>query len=362
MVFSGTMPLGSGTSRAKTFDKLSQPMKAFVGEKYGKNGLRGAEVPDPTVGPRDVLVRVSAASINPLDKMIRNGEFKLLLQYKLPFVLGHDVAGVVMRVGADVRDYKVGDEIYARPRDGRIGTLAEYIAIDHADIALKPKSLTMEASAAVPLVALAAWQALAELAQVKPTQKVLVHGGAGGLGSTVIQLAGHFGAYVATTASGDDEKKLRDLGADEVIDYTKADFAELLSGYDVVLDSLGGDNLTKSLTVLKPGGLAISVVGPPDVAFTAQIGRPLLKPVMWLLSWKVRARARKLGVRYSFLFMRADGEQLKMLAALYDAGALRPVLDRTFPFDETSRRWRMSNRAERRGRLSWSCRPCKATL
>ena len=218
-------------------------MKAFVVEKYGKSGLRAAQVPDPTIGPRDVLVRVSAASINPLDKMVRNGEFKLLLKYKTPFVLGHDVAGVVTRVGADVRDYKVGDEIYARPRDLRIGAFAEYIAIDQADLALKPSSLTMEESAAVPLVALAAWQALADLARVKPGQKVLVHAGAGGLGSTVIQLAKHLGAYVATTAHGNDEEKVRDLGADEVIDYTKADFARVLSGYDVVLDSLGGDNL-----------------------------------------------------------------------------------------------------------------------
>lgn len=310
-------------------------MKAFVVERYGKHGLRAAQVPQPSVGPRDVLVRVSAASINPLDKMIRNGEFKLLLKYKTPFVLGHDVAGIVKRVGADVRDFKVGDEVYARPRDLRIGAFAEYIAIDHADIARKPNSLTIEESAAVPLVALAAWQALVDLAQVKAGQKVLVHAGAGGLGSTVVQLAKHLGAYVATTAHGNDEQKVRGLGANEVIDYTKADFAELLSGYDVVLDSLGGHNLAKSLTVLKPGGLAISVVGPPDAAFAEQIGRPLLKPVMALMSRKIRARARNLGVRYSFFFMRANGAQLKTLAALYDVGTLRPVLDRTFPFDET---------------------------
>jgi NADPH:quinone reductase-like Zn-dependent oxidoreductase len=221
--------------------------------------------------------------------MVRNGEFKLLLKYKTPFVLGHDLAGVVMRVGAEVRDYKVGDEVYARPRD--IGAFAEYIVVDHADIALKPQSLTMEESAAIPLVALAAWQALVDLAQVKPGQKVLVHAGAGGLGSTVIQLAKHLGAYVATTARGNDAEKVRDLGADELIDYTKADFAELLSGYDVVLDSLGGDNLAKSLTVLKPGGLAISVVAPPDAAFAAQLGRPLLKPVMALMSRRAGSEA-----------------------------------------------------------------------
>ena len=255
-----------------------------------RGGLRPAQVPEPTIRPRDVLVRVSAASINPLDKMVRDGEFKFLLKYRPPFVLGHDLAGVVTQVGAEVPDCRVGDEVYARPRDLRIGAFAEYIAIDHADIALKPNSLTMEEAAAVPLVALAAWQALVDLASLKPEQRILVHAGAGGLGSTVIQLAKHLGAYVATTARGNDAEKVRDLGADELIDYTKADFAELLSGYDVVLDSLGGDNLAKSLTVLKPGGLAISVVAPPDAAFAAQLGRPVLKPVMALMSRKVRAR------------------------------------------------------------------------
>ena len=310
-------------------------MKAFVVDKYGKDGVHAAQVADPTIGPRDVLVRIRAASINPLDKMVRNGEFKQLLKYKPPFVLGHDLAGVVTALGRDVRDYKIGDEVYARPRDLRIGTFAEYIAIDHADLALKPRSLTMEEAAAVPLVALAAWQALVELARIKPGQKVLIHAGAGGLGSTVIQLAKHLGAYIATTASGKDVDKVRAFGADEVIDYTTQNFAERLSGYDVVLDSLGGDNLAKSLTVLKPGGLAISVVGPPDAAFADQLGQRMLKPVMWLLSRKVRAQAKKLGVRYAFFFMRADGEQLQALSALYEAGTLRPVLDRTFDFDET---------------------------
>jgi NADPH:quinone reductase-like Zn-dependent oxidoreductase len=310
-------------------------MRAFVVEKYGKDGLRAASLPDPVVRPGDVLVRVKAASVNPLDKMVRNGEFKLLLKYKRPFALGHDLAGVVTGVGSEVRDFRVGDEIYARPRDLRIGAFAECIAIDQADLALKPKSLTMEEAAAVPLVALAAWQALVDLAQVKPGQKILVHAGAGGLGSTVIQVARHLGAFVATTVSGKDVEKVRALGANEVIDYTRSNFAEVLSGYDLVLDSLGGDNLAKSLTVLKPGGLAISVVGPPDAAFAGQLGQTLLKPVMAFLSRRVRAQARRLGVRYSFFFMRANGAQLKTLAALYDTGVLRPVLDRTFRFDDT---------------------------
>jgi len=303
-------------------------MKAFVVGKDGKDGLRAAEVPTPTVRPRDVLVRVCAASVNPLDKLVRDGEFKLLLGYKRPFVLGHDVAGVVTQVGSDVR-FRVGDEVYARPRDLRIGTFAEYIAIDQEDVALKPRSLTLVEAAAVPLVALAAWQALVDVAQVKPRHKVLIHAGGGGLGSTVIQLARHLGAHVATTANGRDEQRLRELGAHEVIDYTKADFATVLSGYDFVLDSLGGDNLLKSLVVLKPGGLAMSVVGPPDPAFAEQVGRSLLKPIMALMSRKIRVAASKRG------FMRASGPQLRTLADLYDNGALRPVVHRTFPFDET---------------------------
>src|ERR1700758_550392 len=254
-------------------------MKAIVVARYGIDGFRAAEVPEPKVGDNDVLVQVSAASINPLDEMVRNGEFKQLLKYKTPFVIGHDVAGVVTEVGARVRDFKAGDEVYARPRDLRIGTFAEYIAIDQNDVALKPASLSLHEAAAVPLVALAAWQILVEKAQVKPGQKVLVHAGAGGLGSTVVQLAKHLGAYVATTARTNDVDRVRELGADDVIDFTSTDFATVLAGYDVVLDSLGGANLARSLTILKPGGLAISVVGPPDAAFARQLRQPILQPV-----------------------------------------------------------------------------------
>lgn len=310
-------------------------MKAFVVTRYGPDGLTAADVPAPTVGPRDVLVDVRAASINPLDKLIRDGDFKQVIRYKRPFVLGHDVSGVVSRVGSEVTEFAVGDEVFARPRDLRIGTFAEQIAIDAGDVARKPSSLSFEEAAAVPLVALAAWQALVDLAHVQPGQKVLVHAGAGGLGSTVIQVAKHLGAHVATTVHTKDVAKVRALGADEVVDYTAQDFASVLSGYDVVLDSLGAASLEKSLTVLRPGGLAISVVGPPDSAFASQLHQPLFAPVMALLSRKVRRRARQLGVRYSFFFMRASGAQLTALAAMYHDGTLRPVLDRTFPFSQT---------------------------
>ena len=311
-------------------------MKAFVVERYGKDGVRAADVAEPEAGAGDVLVDVRAASINPLDTMLRDGEFKRLLKYRTPFVLGHDVAGVVTAVGSAVRDLRVGDEVYARPRDLRIGTFAERIAIDRDDVALKPASLTLHEAGAVPLVALAAWQILVERARVQPGQLVLVHAGSGGLGSTVIQLARHLGATVATTARGANAELVRGLGADVVVDYTKEDFAEVLSGYDLVVDSRGGENLERSLTVLARGGLAIGVSGPPDPGFARQVGAPrAIGVVMGLLSRKVRGQARRLGVSYSFLFMRADGAQLRELASLYDAGHLRPVVDRTFPFDAT---------------------------
>ena len=311
-------------------------MKAFVVEKYGKDGLRAAEVPEPTVGDRDVLVRVGAASINPLDKMVRNGDFKQVLKYKAPFVLGHDVAGVVTQVGSAVHGFQVGDEVYARPRDLRIGGFAEYMAIDQDDVAHKPASLTLQEAAAVPLVSLAAWQILVDRARVKPGQKVLIHAGAGGLGSTVIQLAKHLGATIATTANTGNEELVRRLGADIVVDYTKEDFSKVLSGYDFVLDALGGANLEKSLTVLKAGGLAIGVAGPPDAGFAKQAGAPsFMGVVMNALSRKVRKQAKALGVRYEFFFMEASGNQLRELADLYDSGQLRPVIDRIFPFDQT---------------------------
>lgn len=310
-------------------------MKAFVVTAYGPDGLHEADVPRPTLGAGDVRVEVRAASINPLDRLVRDGDFKQVLRYDRPFVLGHDLSGVVTEVGTGVTGFAVGDEVFTRPRDGRIGAFAEEIVVDAADLARKPASLSFAEAAAVPLVALAAWQALVEVAAVRPGQKVLVHAGAGGLGSTVVQLAKHLGAHVATTAHTSDLERVRALGADVVIDFTAQDFTEVVSGYDVVLDSLGPASLQKSLTVLWPGGLAISVVGPPDPAFARQLGKPLLRPVMAALSLRVRRRARRLGVRYSFLFMRADGARLAELARLYDEGVLRPVLDRTFGFEQT---------------------------
>ncbi|MGJ5691630.1 zinc-binding dehydrogenase [Streptomyces sp. SID7815] len=312
-------------------------MRAFMVEKYGgEAGMRAVDLPDPQVGADDVLVKIHAAGVNPLDLRIRNGDFKTFLPYRLPLVLGHDLAGTVVRVGPSVTRFAVGDEVYARPDKDRIGTFAELIAVHQDDLAPKPATLTMAEAASLPLVALTAWQALVERAHVQPGHKVLIHAGAGGLGSIAVQLAKALGAQVATTVSTAKTDLARDLGADVVVDYRTQDFEEVLDGYDVVLDSLGGENLAKSLRVLKPAGTAISVAGPPDPAFARELGlNPFLRLAMTALSFKTRRDAKRHGVTYSFLFMKASGDQLRELTPLIDAGKVRPVVDRVFPFDET---------------------------
>ncbi|PYG55682.1 NADP-dependent oxidoreductase [Rhizobium sp. UGM030330-04] len=312
-------------------------MKSFLIDRYKKGGaLRLGEIPEPELRANDVLVEIRAASVNLLDNKIRDGEFKLILPYRLPLVLGNDVAGVVVRVGANVRKFKPGDEVYARPDQARIGTFAEYIAIDEADVAMKPDNLTMEEAASIPLVALTAWQVLVERANVQKGQKVLIHAGSGGVGTIAIQLAKHLGAYVATTTSTGNMDLVRSLGADVVVDYKKEDFAEVLQGYDVVLNSLGKDTLEKSIAVLKPGGKLISISGPPDPDFARQNGFGwLLRQVMRLLSFGIRRKSKRRGIGYSFLFMTANGGQLEKITALIEADHIRPVMDRIFPFEKT---------------------------
>ncbi|SDM30124.1 NADP-dependent oxidoreductase [Pedobacter antarcticus] len=313
-------------------------MKAFIVEKYGKKeALKLAEMPLPVLEENEVMVEVYAAGLNLLDSKIKSGEFKLILPYKLPLILGHDVAGVITQVGKNVKQFKQGDEVYARPSDFHIGTFAEFIAISEKDVALKPKSLSMEEAASIPLVALTAWQALVENARLKKGQKVFIQAGSGGVGTIAIQLAKYLGATVATTASEKSFPMLKDLGADVLIDYKKEDFELVLKDYDVVLNSQDAKTLDKSLRILKPGGKAISISGPPTPDFAKSIGAPwFVKIVLSLISSGIRRKARKLGVDYSFLFMRADGQQLQQISKLIEEGAIRPVVDKAFPFEQTA--------------------------
>ena len=313
-------------------------MKAYTVERYDKElGLKLADLPEPEVGENDVFVEVHAAGINLLDSKIKSGEFKLILPYKLPIILGHDVAGIVTKVGKNVKQFNIGDEIYARVADFRMGTFAEYISINESDVASKPKNLSMEEAASIPLVALTAWQALVEKANLKKGQKVFIQAGSGGVGTIAIQLAKHLGATVATTASEKSFAMLKELGADVLIDYRKEDFETILKDYDVVLNSQDTQTLEKSLRILKPGGKAISISGPPTPDFAKAIGASwIIRTVLSLISFGIRKKATKLGVAYSFLFMRADGKQLSEITSLIAAGTIVPVVDKVFPFDQAN--------------------------
>lgn len=309
-------------------------MKAYTIQKYNKkDDLQLVEMPEPTMREDDVLVQVRAAGVNLLDSKIKNGDFKLILPYKFPIVLGHDVAGVVAKVGPRVKKFKVGDEVYARPADYRIGTFAELITINENDVAIKPKNLTMEEAASIPLVGLTAYQAFIEKANLKKGQKVFIQAGSGGVGSFAIQLAKHLGATVATTTSATNFELVKSLGADIVIDYRTEDFETILKDYDLVLHSQDLKTLKKSLRILKPGGKLISISGPPDPDFATKITSSwFLKTILRLLSFGVRKQAKQLKVDFVFLFMRAEGKQLNEITGWINSGLIRPVVDKVFPF------------------------------
>ncbi len=328
-------------------------MKAFILESYGANrALQLAEVPEPQLRDDEVLVQVHAAGVNQLDSKIKDGQFKLILPYRLPLILGHDVAGVVVKAGPRVRQFKPGDEVYARTDDFRIGTFAEFVPVKESSLAPKPKGLTMEEAASLPLVGLTAWQALVETAKLSKGQKVFIQAGSGGVGTCAVQLARHLGATVATTTSAANFELVRSLGADVVIDYRTQDFEDVLHDYDVVLNSQDGKTLGKSLRVLKGGAKLISISGPPDPAFGRNIAAPaFVRLAMRLLSSGVRRRARGRGIDYSFLFMRANGGQLRDITRLIEAGAIRPVVDKVFAFESTNEALAYSEAGHAKGKV-----------
>lgn len=327
-------------------------MKAYFINKYQKTPATLGEQPSPTINENQVLIEVKAAGLNHLDLRIKSGEFKLLVRNTFPLILGHDLSGVVRAVGSKVTQYQVGDEVMARPRDGHIGAFAQQIAVYEADVAPKPKNITMEAAAGIPLVALTAWQALVKKANVQKGQKVFIHAGSGGVGTIAIQLAKHLGAYVATTTSTDNIVFVKDLGADEVIDYRKEDFSEKLTDYDVVLNSLDESTLLKSTKILKAGGHLISISGPPTKAYAkeAKLGW-ILQQVMHFISRKVRKVCAQKQLQYDFLFMRANGAQLTQISQLIENGSLRPVTDKVFPFDQIAEAFDYMNKGRAKGKV-----------
>ena len=321
-------------------------------DRYGKVPMRLAEMPTPEIGEYEVLAEIHAASINPIDFKIRDGKVKLLVKYKMPLILGNDFSGVVAKVGAKVTRFKVGDEIYARPRKSKIGTFAEYIAIHEDDIALKPKNLSFEEAASIPLVGLTTYQALKDIIQLQEGQKILIQAGAGGVGTFAIQLAKLMGATVATTASVAGANLVKSLGADKIINYKTEKFEEILKNYDAVFDTLGGEILEKSFDVIKDGGKIVSVSGVPNARFGKEYGSGFFKTLLFsAASTKLTALEKKHNVQYTFLFMKPNGEQLRTIANFIETGKIKPVIDRVFPFEDAQKAMEYAESGRAKGKI-----------
>ncbi|KMM38267.1 NADP-dependent oxidoreductase [Guptibacillus hwajinpoensis] len=287
-------------------------MKAVVIEQYGgKDQLHEKELESPSPEKNQVVVESYATSINPIDWKLREGYLKEMLPFNFPIVLGWDISGVIKEVGEDVKDFKVGDRVFARPATTANGTYAEEVVVDDHLLARIPDSISFEEAASVPLVGLTAWQCLIDFADLQKGEKVLIHAGAGGVGSFAIQLAKYKGAFVATTASGKNEEYLKSIGADLVINYREQDFSEVVEEYDVVLDTMGGDIQDKSFSVLRGNGRLVSIVGEPD-----------------------KNKAKEMGVRSGNVWLEPNGEQLKEIASLMDRGEIKASIGHRFPFGE----------------------------
>ncbi|HTB04693.1 MAG TPA: NADP-dependent oxidoreductase [Bradyrhizobium sp.] len=291
------------------------------------------DVPAPAPGPRDILVQVRAAGLNPVDFKFRQGKLRAILRPKLPLVLGNELAGEVIAVGRDVKRFRVGDRVFARVAKERAGAFAEQACVDEDDVAQMPRNLDFTAAAAIPLAGLTALQALRDELHLKPGQKLFVSGGAGGVGTFAIQIAKWLGAHVTTTASKRGEALVRSLGADEVIDYTVQDISSVAARFDAGFDLIGGKTLAEMFDIMKPGASIVSVaaVPEPQTAIRDLGGRRALSVIFWLISYGIRSRARRAGVSYRFLFMHPSGSDLALLAELIEQGKLKAIVDRTYP-------------------------------
>ena len=316
--------------------KVENTMKALVLKRYGKSPqIDFADIARPSIQPDEILVQVHAVGLNPIDNKIPLGIFKPVVKLSLPATMGSDLAGVVVEVGSRVTRFKVGDAVFANIFDLDRGSLAEFAAVPESAAALKPEKLDFTQAASIPMVAVTSWQAFKERMHLKPGQKIFIPAGAGGIGTFAIQLAKHLGAKVGTTTSTGNVALVRSLGADEIVDYRQQEFEHVLQGYDAVLGTLLGDSLEKSLQILKPKGIIVSLVGPLDAAFArARKLNFLLELVFSLMSRKINRLAKKRDVDYMFLFARPDGQQLAEIAQLLQAGSIRPVIDKVYPFEQ----------------------------
>ncbi|MDO7907467.1 NADP-dependent oxidoreductase [Paenibacillus sp. JX-17] len=306
-------------------------MKAIVIDQFGDaNVLQERDLPTPELGPTEVLVELRATSINPIDWKRREGALGEDKEGLFPVILGGDAAGIVRKTGSDVTSFKAGDRVYAAPQKSGNGTYAEYAAVDQSELAVIPEELDFAEAAAIPLAGLTAYQGLVDYGKVQPGDKVLIHAGSGGVGTLAIQIAKHLGAEVASTASGTHEELLRSLGVDHFINYKEESFEEILSGYDMVLDTMGGEIQDKSFQVLKPGGRLVSTLEKPD-----------------------EEKAAAKGIEGSHFMMKSNGNQLTQISRLVEQEKLKPVIGERYSFGEEGLRkaHRQSETHHSRGKI-----------
>ncbi len=321
------------TSEKKSASATSQTMKAIRIHNYGgPEVLKYEDAPRPQPQAGEVLVRVHAAGVNPIDWKVREGHMKDFWPHKFPLILGWDLSGVVEELGkgpAAAGRFKIGDEVYSLPDPTRNGAYADYIVVREPELARKPNSLHHICAAAIPLAALTAWQSLFDTAQLQPGQRVLIHAGSGGVGHLAVQLAKWKGAYVFATASTKNQDLLRELGVDEPIDYTQQRFEDIARKIDIVLDTLGGETQERSWSVLKKGGVLVSLVQPPS-----------------------EEKAKELGVRAAIIGAQPNGAQLAEIAKIIEAGKLAPVIDRILPLSEARRAHELSQSGHTHGKIA----------
>src|SRR6266436_3216464 len=321
------------TSEKKSASATSQTMKAIRIHNYGgPEVLKYEDAPRPEPQAGEVLIRVHAAGVNPIDWKVREGHMRDFWPHKFPLILGWDLSGVVEELGAGpaaAGRFKIGDEVYSIPDPTRDGAYADYIVVRESELALKPESLHHIRAAAVPLAALTAWQSLFDTAQLQPGQRVLIHAGSGGVGHFAVQLAKWKGAYVFATASTKNQDLLRELGVDEPIDYTQQRFEDIARNIDIVLDTIGGETQERSWQVLRKGGVLVSLVELPS-----------------------EEKAKELGVRAAFVAGHPSGAQLTEIAKIIDSGKLAPVIDRILPLSEVRRAHELSQSGHTRGKIA----------
>jgi alcohol dehydrogenase len=326
-------------------------MKMVVATRFGgPDVLALVDRPAPTPRPDDVTIDVRAASLNPIDFKLREGKLKLVVKTPPPVALGCDVAGVVSAVGPEATGFAVGDEVYARLEKGRMGGLAEQVCAAASVVAKKPQLATFAQAASVPLAALTALQALREVAAATPGQRALIQAGAGGVGTLAIQIAKILGLHVTTTTSTKNLELVKDLGADAVVDYTKASIADE-PPFDVVFETLDAASELRSIAATKRGGVVVGIGGLPDGAFAKERLPWFARPAIWAMTSKRRRAAAKAGVRFAYYFMRPDGAQLAEIAGWIDARKLRTVIHETYPLARFADAFAELERGRARGKI-----------